>query len=612
MASPHHSNTVVATCSFDAEKTSNVTPACRKDDARRDAAYQQQQQCAPDVVRHAALERLSCAFRCTTCDRQFASRKYLSMHAALHKMAAEPPPTLSPVAVAVAVGSDVGATRRHRRTGSAPEQWSCPVCDKTFAQKSNFRNHARTHSDERPYVCIVCLIGFKERYHLKKHMLFKHSPGQLNEACRLCGKRFKDVTAVRAHERTHSDARPYACSLCDKMFKTSECLWHHENRSKTCGRTISVGSGSRPSYCCEVSTPTGGQSSSRRRQRHDRAVRQLLPSTTLNSRPSTTEAAVDVVAKSPPRFVELSNTKAPTSSPLRNATCCTEASGAKPETEVAEIFDRNIGVLWKTLASDGVMLQSIYDDNVDTNFCTSANCFDNLTATTPSAAVGVSRGDAEVVGRHSEQICNAAAPTDMSNDHHLQSAFTVVSSDAAFQTVSGFSERRPLCQTTSAHWIQQTKCVYDEQLIRGCLTLVDAYENGRSSKLSLANPEALVDRAGTSRAFSGSYLPTAVVAPIKCDHRRGITPSPRQHVISSPPANTFHLPPIETLSPGRRLRRPTSSTWSWSSLDVSTDRVYHPYQQCPTVVMHQISPPIVRNQLIRFNKPENIGGNYTP
>ena len=78
---------------------------------------------------------------------------------------------------------------------------------------------------------------FKERYHLKKHVLFKHTD-ELREECRVCGKRFKDSTAVRAHERTHSDARPYACPRCDKTFKTSECLWHHENRSKTCGKSL--------------------------------------------------------------------------------------------------------------------------------------------------------------------------------------------------------------------------------------------------------------------------------------------------------------------------------------------------------------------------------------
>lgn len=130
---------------------------------------------------------------------------------------------------------------RRPKTGSGSKvgggHWTCQICEKTFAQNSNYKNHIRTHSNERPFVCEICSIGFKERYHLKKHVLFKHTD-ELREECRVCGKRFKDSTAVRAHERTHSDQRPYACPRCDKTFKTSECLWHHENRSKTCGKSL--------------------------------------------------------------------------------------------------------------------------------------------------------------------------------------------------------------------------------------------------------------------------------------------------------------------------------------------------------------------------------------
>jgi len=50
-----------------------------------------------------------------------------------------------------------------------------------------------------------------------------------------CDNVLIDSTAVRAHERIHSDDRPYSCRRCHKAFKTSECLWHHENRSKSCG-----------------------------------------------------------------------------------------------------------------------------------------------------------------------------------------------------------------------------------------------------------------------------------------------------------------------------------------------------------------------------------------
>ena len=164
-------------------------------------------------------------FTCGSCARSFASEKYLNMHAALHRKSSgsSRPSVLSMQSLAASACS------------GAKDKWSCEVCGKVFAHTSNYKNHIRTHSDERPFVCHVCSIGFKERYHLKKHTLFKHT-GELNEVCRRCGKRFKDSTAVRAHERIHSDARPYTCQRCGKAFKTSECLWHHDHRSKTCGR----------------------------------------------------------------------------------------------------------------------------------------------------------------------------------------------------------------------------------------------------------------------------------------------------------------------------------------------------------------------------------------
>ena len=164
-------------------------------------------------------------YTCSNCARSFASEKYLNMHAALHRKSTGTSRSslLSMQALAITSGPGV------------KEKWTCEVCGKIFAHTSNYKNHIRTHSDERPFVCHVCSIGFKERYHLKKHTLFKHT-GELNEVCRRCGKRFKDSTAVRAHERIHSDARPYTCQRCGKAFKTSECLWHHDHRSKTCGR----------------------------------------------------------------------------------------------------------------------------------------------------------------------------------------------------------------------------------------------------------------------------------------------------------------------------------------------------------------------------------------
>lgn len=348
MASPHQLTTVTAVDGSDSDMYAcntgdGVTPARthghRTDEVSGRRRLHQPQQphqfTADGVADHVAWQRSSSAFRCTACECQFVSRKYLSMHMALHNVSAvEPPPAAD------------GMSRRRARTGSAPDQWSCPVCDKTFAQNSNFRNHVRTHSDERPYVCLACMIGFKERYHLKKHVLFKHTPGQLDHACRQCGKRFKDLTAVRAHERTHSDARPYGCSRCDKSFKTSECLWHHEHRSKTCARVASSDHGH------ETKPAAGGQVFSRRHRKRCRTQRCASPSQ-FESSLSTSESTTPDVATLLSRVVEPSSADASTSSSSAAAGCCAsdvhgDSSGVKPETELTELLDCDIGCLWTT------------------------------------------------------------------------------------------------------------------------------------------------------------------------------------------------------------------------------------------------------------------------
>jgi Zinc finger, C2H2 type len=114
----------------------------------------------------------------------------------------------------------------------------CPVCHKRLSHNSSLRNHQRTHTGDRPFICHICSIGFKERYHLKKHTLYKHT-NEMRERCQECGKAFKDTTAVRAHIRIHSESRPYTCTRCGKAFKTTECLWHHSHRNKPCDVTKS-------------------------------------------------------------------------------------------------------------------------------------------------------------------------------------------------------------------------------------------------------------------------------------------------------------------------------------------------------------------------------------
>jgi len=105
------------------------------------------------------------------------SSKYLDIHAALHRGTAGSSKYLD-IYTALHRGTArssraVHAPALHGAVSGAKDKWTCEVCGKVFAHTSNYKNHIRTHSDDRPFVCHICSIGFKERYHLKKHALFK-------------------------------------------------------------------------------------------------------------------------------------------------------------------------------------------------------------------------------------------------------------------------------------------------------------------------------------------------------------------------------------------------------------------------------------------------------
>ena len=88
---------------------------------------------------------------------------------------------------------------------------------------------------------------------MKKHNLYKHSDDYPCQ-CGVCGKRFKDSSAVRLHERIHSTARPYSCQRCGKSFKTRENLWGHRHRGP-CER-FDLGSSTAVAVALECLSPS--------------------------------------------------------------------------------------------------------------------------------------------------------------------------------------------------------------------------------------------------------------------------------------------------------------------------------------------------------------------
>jgi len=141
-----------------------------------------------DALEGSTPSTTSRTFTCSECSRDFASEKYLNMHMSLHLQSAAMAPQ-GAAADAVASPSLLGGVpevtittpmmltaqqqlimapppiRRTKMTTvgvggtSCTSQWTCQICEKTFAQNSNYKNHIRTHSNERPFVCEICAIG---------------------------------------------------------------------------------------------------------------------------------------------------------------------------------------------------------------------------------------------------------------------------------------------------------------------------------------------------------------------------------------------------------------------------------------------------------------------
>lgn len=142
------------------------------------------------------------AFRCSQCNKTFATKYSLKAHEKVHLPAELK--LIHQCNMCCKKFSSTGILNTHLKTVHYNERaFVCPKCGKAFKQKCALKEHQLTHSEERPFQCTQCLKTFKSQLRLQVHQT-QH--GEFFAVCEYCHKNFTNSTAYRNHQQEeHSE-----------------------------------------------------------------------------------------------------------------------------------------------------------------------------------------------------------------------------------------------------------------------------------------------------------------------------------------------------------------------------------------------------------------------
>ncbi|XP_030013856.1 zinc finger protein 576, tandem duplicate 1 isoform X2 [Sphaeramia orbicularis] len=103
--------------------------------------------------------------------------------------------------------------------------FACYVCDRHFTNSTELMAHQKAHTEKKPFKCPICSQAFSKSSELTFHK--KIHFGRDGYTCTDCGKPCKTLTLLKYHQRTHTGERPYVCKECGKRFSMSKALQRH-------------------------------------------------------------------------------------------------------------------------------------------------------------------------------------------------------------------------------------------------------------------------------------------------------------------------------------------------------------------------------------------------
>ena len=117
--------------------------------------------------------------------------------------------------------------------------YPCEKCGKRFGSKHLMMDHLRTHnvkisSEDNEYKCIMCQKTFANYSNYRKHkrLAYDHD-GSLRNMCEMCSQSFCTSRLLKRH---CNESHTVACATCDESFTTKRALDSHiQKRQSTCG-----------------------------------------------------------------------------------------------------------------------------------------------------------------------------------------------------------------------------------------------------------------------------------------------------------------------------------------------------------------------------------------
>lgn len=177
---------------------------------------------ASDLKKHQYIHLGIKPYKCD-CGKSFTHQTSLRHHKLTHNASSEKLFVCSDCGMGF---NYAGNLKVHMRRHTGVKPYKCKVCFREFARSANLNEHMHIHLELKTHHCKVCTKSFTSSSALSKHKKFVHL-GVRDKVCKVCDKAFVTHAHLASHIRTHSDEREFQCH-CGKEFRRIDTLRAHE------------------------------------------------------------------------------------------------------------------------------------------------------------------------------------------------------------------------------------------------------------------------------------------------------------------------------------------------------------------------------------------------